>query len=409
MFSICDSKRQKSCAINQKGLGLRHCHVNGKSIVTQIRLDELIEIIDGMIKPFFIAILPKSNIRVPLKQFYKFKSLKVLCMKKLKIGMIGCGGIAGVHAERLKTLPEVKIVAFADIVEENAKTFAKKYEGTPYKDWHKMLDKEKLDIVFICLPPFAHTDEVEVAAEKGIHVFIEKPIALNMKLARNMVKAITKHGVKSQVGYCQRFSYSVEEAKRLIQSGEAGEPGLAVGWYWCHFLGGEWWRNKNKSGGQIVEQSTHVYDAFRYLCGDIDEVYGQKNIKFWTDVPNLTTEDVNSSTFRFKSGAIGTISATTWGAASQWWLRWMIAAKNYTMSSENSKTLTLYSTTNTDEIKTLTEERDVYLLESKDLIQAVLNDGETRTPIQEGAKTLEFTLAARESMENGRPVKLPLQ
>jgi predicted dehydrogenase len=329
-------------------------------------------------------------------------------MKKLRIGMIGCGGIAGVHAERLKTLPEAKMVAFADVVENNARSFAQKYTGTPYNNWHKMLDREKLDIVYVCVPPFAHTDEVELAAEKGIHVFIEKPIALNMILARNMAAAITKYDVKSQVGYCQRFSNSVEQARHLIQSGETGEPGLAIGWYWCHFLGGEWWRNKNKSGGQIVEQSTHVYDALRCLCGEVDEVYGQMNIKFWTDVADLTTEDVSSSTFRFKSGAVGSISATTWGVASQWWLKWMIAAKNYTLSSEKSETLTLYSTANVDETKTLTEERDVYLLESKDFIQAVLNDKETRVPIQEGAKTLEFTLAARKSMENGKPVKLPL-
>jgi hypothetical protein len=78
------------------------------------------------------------------------------------------------------------------------------------------------------------------------------------------------------------------------------------------------------------------------------------------------------------------------------------------MSSENAKTLTLYSTANAEETKTLTEERDVYLLESKDFVQAALKDKETRTPILEGAKTLEFTLAVRESMEKGKPVKLPL-
>jgi predicted dehydrogenase len=78
------------------------------------------------------------------------------------------------------------------------------------------------------------------------------------------------------------------------------------------------------------------------------------------------------------------------------------------MSSEASNTLKLYSTTNAGEPKTVTEERDVYLLESKDFVQAILKSKETRIPIQEGAKTLEFTLAARESMENGKPVKLPL-
>ena len=329
-------------------------------------------------------------------------------MRKLKIGMIGCGGIARIHAERLRTLEDVQLIAFADVVKEKAASFSKTYGGKHYVDWRKMLDKEKLDIVYICLPPFVHEDEVVVAAEKGIHIFIEKPIALDMSLAKNMIKAVEKGCVKSQVGYCCRFGYGVEKAKRLIQSGETGEPGLALGWYWCHFLGKGWWRDRNKSGGQVVEQSTHLFDTFRYLCGEVEVVYGQMNKKFWTDVPDLTIEDVNSSTFRFKSGAVGAIAATTWGVPSQWWFRWLIATRAYTLYSENANTLTRYSTKTPVKTTTVSEERDIYLLEAKDLVQAVLEDKETRTPIQDGAKTLEFTLAVKRSMETGKPVSLPL-
>ena len=322
--------------------------------------------------------------------------------------MIGCGGIAEVHVERLKTLEEAQLVGFADIAEEKARSFSKKYGGESYTDWREMLGKERLDIVYVCLPPFAHEDEVMVASEKGIHVFIEKPIALNMKLARKMVRAVEKSGVRSQVGYVSRFAYGVEEAKRLIQTGEAGEIGLALGWYWCHFLGGKWWRDKSKSGGQIVEQTTHLFDLLRHLCGEVEAVYGQMNTKFWTDVPDLSVEDVSSSTFRFGSGAVGSIVATTWGIHSQWWLRWLIAARNYTLYSENPGTLTLYSTKTPHGTKMVSEERDTFLLEAKDLVQAILEDKNTRTPIQEGAKTLEFTLAIRKSMETGKPVRLPL-
>ena len=329
-------------------------------------------------------------------------------MRRLKIGMIGCGGIAGLHAEKLRSIEEANMVAFADIIKEKAEAFSKRYGGRAYTDWHEMLDKESLDIVYICLPPFAHSDEVMVSAEKGIHIFIEKPIALNMKLAWEMVRAVEKNNVKSQVGYCLRFSYAIDKAKSLIESGEAGKIGLAVGWYWCHFLGGAWWRDKSKSGGQIVEQSTHIYDALRYLCGEVEEVYGQMDRRFWTDVPDITVEDVSNTTFRFKSGAIGSISATTWGAASQWWFRWLMATEKFTMHSDDRNTLSLYSTEKNKVIRE-SEERDVYLLESKDLIQAIFNDDETRTPIREGAKTLEFTLAARKSMETGKPVKLPLK
>ncbi|MCW4020354.1 MAG: Gfo/Idh/MocA family oxidoreductase [Candidatus Bathyarchaeota archaeon] len=325
-----------------------------------------------------------------------------------RVGMIGCGGIAKVHAERLSKLDEVKLAAFADIVSEKAAAFSESYGGEAYTDWHEMLDRERLDIVYVCLPPFSHDDEVMVAAEKGIHIFIEKPIALKVDLARKMVRAVEKSGVKSQVGYNCRFGLAVEEAKRLIESGEAGEIGLALGTYWCHFLGGAWWRNKEKSGGQIVEQSTHLYDAIRYLCGEVDEVCGYMNKKFWTDVPDMTVEDVSSATFRFRSGAVGSIVATTWGVSSQWWLRWMIAARNYTFESRDANSLTLYSTEEPLKTKMISEVRDTYLLEAKDLVQAVLDDNETRTPITEGAGTLEFTLAAMKSMETGRQVKLPL-
>ena len=330
-------------------------------------------------------------------------------LNELRVGVIGCGGIAGAHATRLSTLKEVKLTAFSDIDEKRAKDFANKYGGNVYADWQKMLDKEELDIVYICLPPFAHTDEVMVAAEKGIHIFIEKPIALNMDLAQRMVEAVKKHDVKSQVGYQIRFGLATEKAHELIKEGEAGDVGLALGWYWCHYLGKDWWRDKKRSGGQIVEQATHLYDALRYLCGDVDKVYGEMDKRFWTDVSDLTLEDVSSLTVRFKSGALGAIVSTTWGVPNQWWLRWLIATKNYTMESSDANTLTLYTTEAPTKRQTISEERDLQLLEAQDLIQAVLKDKETRTPIVEGAKSLEFTLAAMKSMETGRAVKLPLK
>jgi len=331
-----------------------------------------------------------------------------LILDVMKVGIIGCGNIATVHMRRLSTLKEIKVVAFADISEEKAKEFSQQYGGRAYTDWRKMLDKESLDIVYICLPPFAHKDEVMVAAEKGINIFIEKPIALNMDLARRMVRAVEKHGVLSQVGYNCRFGRGIEEAKRLIEDGEAGDVGLAVGWYWCHYLGGAWWRDKKRSGGQIVEQATHLYDALRFLCGEVDVVYGFNNRLFWTDVPDLTIEDVSSCTFKFRSGALGAIVSTTWGVPSEWWLRWIIATRNYTMESSDTNTLKLYKTSTPVEVRMVSERRDTYLLETKNLIEAIRDDKETRTPIVEGAKTLEFTLAAMKSMETGKPVKLPL-
>ena len=80
-------------------------------------------------------------------------------MKKLKVGMIGCGEIARVHVKRLRSINEISIVAFADIVKGKAELFSERYGGRAYTDWHDMLNKEDLDIVYICIPPFAHSDE----------------------------------------------------------------------------------------------------------------------------------------------------------------------------------------------------------------------------------------------------------
>lgn len=336
-------------------------------------------------------------------------------MNKLRVGVIGCGGRAGGHAARLSVLKEVKLTAFCDIIEDKAKVFSEKYGGNVYTDWQRMFDEEKLDIVYVCLPPFAHGDEVMVAAENGIHVFIEKPIALSMDLAGRMTRAVEKYGVKSQVGYQCRFALSIERAKELIRDGDAGEVGLAVGWYLCNFLHLDawercaWWRDKEKSGGQIVEQATHLYDILRYLCGDVDRIYGEMNKKFCVDIPSLTVEDVYSATFRFRSGAVGAVVSTLWGVPSHSWFRWLIATENYTLESPKLGILTTYTTKAPVKVTTISEERDLILLQTLNLVKAILEDKETRTPMAEGTKTLEFTLATMRAMETGRVVKLPLR
>lgn len=126
-------------------------------------------------------------------------------------------------------------------------------------------------------------------------------------------------------------------------------------------------------------------------------------------MPDLTIEDVSSTTFRFKSGGVGSIVSTTGGVPNRWWFHWLIAAKNYTFESQDTATLTLYTTQTPVRMESTSEERDTYLLESKDFVKAILENGETRTPITEGVKSLEFTLAAMKSMEERCPVALPLE
>jgi predicted dehydrogenase len=329
---------------------------------------------------------------------------------KFRVGFIGCGGIAGAHVSRLSKMQDVQFAAFCDVVKDKAQAFSSKLGGNVYEDFHKMIAAEKIDIVWICLPPFAHTDEVQVAAEKGIHVFIEKPIALTMKLADTMVRAVREAGVRSQVGYLLRFGAGVERAKEVIESGRAGDISLVQGRYLCNFIGGPWWRDRTKSGGQLVEQSTHLYDTVRYLCGDVERIYAEMGKRFWTDVPDMTSEDTSSTVLRFRNGAMGSLTATT-GAYSgdRWVTSWIIAAKNFTFEFENANSLTIHSTSKPPTTETVNApDRDMFFLETRNLFDCIATGKETRTPIQEGAKTLELTLAAVASSEKGSAVQLPM-
>jgi len=331
-------------------------------------------------------------------------------MRRLTVGFIGCGGIAEAHAKSLSNIKNVEFKAFSDIVRARAESFASTYGGEAYEDWRKMLEKVKPDVVFICLPPFAHSDEVMVAAENGVNIYIEKPIALDIKLAREMARAVEKHGVKSQVGYQSRFGAGVEKAKSLIESNSLGSIGLASGKYWCRFIRKDWWIDKSKSGGQIVEQSTHLYDILVWLCGDVKRVYAEMDRLLYKDVEGMTIEDVSGVVLRFSSGAVGVVTATIGASPYTWGLKWSIVGWDAMLESENPNQLTIHWSSKTQfKIEEFNEPfRDTMRLAELDLINAILEDRATRTPISEGVKTLEVTLAAVKSAEEGRPITLPL-
>ena len=326
-----------------------------------------------------------------------------------RIGFIGCGGIANAHARALASLKgRVEMVAFCDIEEERARWFSQTYaEGKAkvFTDYRKMYDEVKLDIVYICLPPFAHKDEVDIAAEKGIHIFIEKPIALDMETANRMVKAVEKGKVKSQVGFMFRFGDAVEEVKEMLKS--YGPVGLMMGRYMCNSLHSPWWRNKTKSGGQIVEQIIHIFDLIRYFMGEPETVFARWNNIFHRDVPDYTVEDVSGTVITFKDGGIATVSATNGAIPGKWIAQLDLIAKGITVNFLDANHAIIYQTLKPWEKKVeVASSKDVYLAETLDLLDAIENDRETRVPMIEGAKSLQLVLSAAASAEKGEIFKL---
>lgn len=331
-------------------------------------------------------------------------------MSKLRVGMLGCGGIANRHAAVIAAVEELEFAAFCDVDLDRARGFNERYAAggaRVFRDFHDMFEDVALDLVYICLPPFAHSDEVEVAAERGVHIFIEKPIALTLDLAGRMVEAVDKAGVKSQVGFMSRFGEASGLVRAMIQSGEAGPPGLFVGWYMCNSLHSPWWRDKSKSGGQIVEQIIHTFDLTRFFLGEPVSVTCYHNNLFHKNVENFTSEDVSATAILFNTGAVATVAGTDGAIPGKWINAYKLVTQRLTVDFEDPNNAVLHHTDQPWERRTaVTSTKDLFLAETLDLVHAIRTDGSTQVPMIEGYKSLELVLAASESGEEGRPISL---
>ena len=298
---------------------------------------------------------------------------------------------------------EIELVAFCDTDESRARLFAEQYRAghaATFTDHRAMFDRAKLDLAIVCLPPFAHSDEVECAAERGVHVLIEKPVALTSEHAWRMVESAERAGLKTQVGFMYRFGQAVSHMKQLLDADMVGPVGLFSARYFCNALHAPWWRAKEKSGGQIVEQIIHLFDVMRYLVGEPVSMFSRQTNFFHRDVEGYTVEDVSATVCSFANGGLGVIYATNGAFSNQWIKEWRIVAQKLVAEFVDWNHATFTPTDVPDLApETIVSEQDVFALQLRDLVNAIRADGATRTPLSEGAKTLDLVLAAVRSAE----------
>jgi predicted dehydrogenase len=332
-------------------------------------------------------------------------------MTILRTGLIGCGKFANRHLANLVTLPDkFEMTAFCDIARENAAQYAEKYtggKGVVFTDYHEMFDRTPLDLVLICLPPYGHQDEVSAAAEHQVNLLIEKPIALSSELGWKMVEAAEKAGIKTQVGFMFRFGAAIEKLKALIQDGTAGSAGLMSARYFCNSLHAPWWRMREKSGGQITEQVIHMVDLMRYLMGEPQTVFSIQNNLFHKDIQDYTIEDTSGTVMEFRDGGIGVIFASNNAIPGKWINDYHVITQKLTAEFADANNAAFTYTGGPEiQTETITSSENYYLREILDLYRAITENKDTRTPIREGALSLDLALAIARSAETRLPVLL---
>lgn len=320
---------------------------------------------------------------------------------------IGAGFIAGKHCAILKEIEGVEISAVVDTAPGAARAFLEKQklpEARAYTSFDALLEAEKPDVAYVCLPPFAHDGQVEALAARGVHLFVEKPIALDADRARRMTEAVEKAGVRSQVGFHMRFMKSVQALHQEIQSGKAGRPQLFDGRYWANFPGKDWWKDQKRSGGQIFEQVCHIYDTARYFLGEPVRVHGILSRLSHRDDPDYSVEDTSASIIRFANGAVASITGSNCALPMRFIGDFRIICERAVLDFhsegdwriQDSATLTLHDGTGTGEPVRIVEDGDPFVRETEDFLEAIRTGGITRTPIREGLETIRLIERVRD-------------
>ena len=221
----------------------------------------------------------------------------------LRVGLVGAGGVAARHARTLSGFPDVELVAVTDPAAGAAAELAASVGAGVAADLPQLL-AAGLDAVWVCVPPFAH-GELELAVLRaGLPLFVEKPLAADLAVAEQVAAAVAASGLPTATGYHWRHLDTVELARTAL-AGAA--PTLVSARWWGTTPPPAWWSRTTGSGGQVVEQATHVLDLLRLLAGEVVEVVGAQTSSTaeGRDVPDGT-----AAVLRLAGGGVGLVSTS---------------------------------------------------------------------------------------------------
>jgi len=226
-------------------------------------------------------------------------------VRKSKIGIIGCGGIAGAHINGYARNNNVELVAFCDVKGDNARQRAHRLNARSYTDYKKMIEEENLDGVSICTFPSTHKEIAIEALNKGVNVLCEKPLAVSTNEAKEMVEAARNNRVLLMTAFKFRFFDEVLTARQLISQGEIGKIIM-----FRNMFGGaadmskKWFSKKEISGGGVlIDNGVHAIDLFRFLSGEVRNV----SARVATFVQDIEVEDTARVLIEMENGALGSI------------------------------------------------------------------------------------------------------
>lgn len=226
---------------------------------------------------------------------------------QIRVAIIGAGWAAQTHATALRDQPDVSIVGVASRSAEHAGGLARRVGAHAWTDYRRMLDAGGIDAVVCCLPPAERGDPELAVVDRGLHLLAEKPLGLDRNVPERIGRRIVAAGVIAAVGYQWRYLDLVDRARELLAS---HPPQLVLGTWLGSTPGAGWWVRQDESGGQVLEQATHILDLMRYLVGECEAIAAVSADATGAERGDVDITDVSDILLRFEQGAIGSLATT---------------------------------------------------------------------------------------------------
>jgi predicted dehydrogenase len=336
----------------------------------------------------------------------------------LKIGIIGAGGIGGVHANCYKSIPNAKVIAVADIIPERAKRLADMFQADAYDNAEDIIKRKDVDVIDICVPTYLHSEFVIKTAKAKKHILCEKPMALTYDQGKKMIEETEKHGVKFMVAHVLRFFPEYLSAREAMVNGSIGlakmvrtyrggpNPAIVREWYGFH----------EKSGGSIQDSLIHDIDFLTWTFGPVKEVYARGNV-FRRKAPLDPEYDLVM--MEFENGVIAhLISDWSGNQKTHFGAKIEIAGTKglIEFNSFNSIPLKLnLFEENKGESESvsipespLSPDVEPYTREIREFLESIENDSKSPVSAHEALYALKVALTAIESMSLNRPLEVKL-
>ena len=341
----------------------------------------------------------------------------------IRWGVVGACGIAD-----RRTIPEgimpaenAELTAVMDVAEDRLEAVAKKYEARSYTSSADLYKDPDVDAVYIAIPTFQHCKEALRAAEAGKHVLCEKPMAMTVSEARQMIEACRRAKVKLGFGYMMRFHPLHVKLKGMVKAGQLGKlvMGRAQLTCWYPPIDGAWRQDADKGGGgSFVDMGTHCIDVLEMFMGKVDKVSAFTSRL----VQAYPVEDTAVVSVMFRSGAVGVVdnhfnvpdeavlnvlelygskgSVMAEGTIGQMSTGKMIArlqgeTKGYAAAQQRSAV---------QAAEVFGDPRNIYQAEIEEFCKAIEEDRQPPVPGEDGLWNLKIAVAAYQSVRTGKVV-----